>query len=208
MIRERHCLPLAHDDRVQRLDAYLCTYRMPSMSFEGEPRKDAWTLKVDPASTVECGLYDISGLAERGDHVAVRSVDKGTLDASWHHGIYQGESRVVHMRTAPGVKRISEVSLAEFIGTGLANDTYLDRAAIIAYEDDTPEFKATSSVIAAAATTEAAMSQGGGMFQGGCDGFAVWCRTGTCDDVAVTAELLASIPVSDPVLHQRQRCKL
>lgn len=166
-----------------------------------QPFMRALEMDLSPTSKTECGPYDLAGIAQPGDHIAVRSVTKGTTDVIWHHGIYMGNSQVVHMHPSGN---ISGVGLSEFAVTHITADTYIDKAAIVNYRGDSPQFKALTQIIASWTTSDPTMKsiEYDGL-RANCDGFACWCRTGRCEGPTVT-KLLANVPVS-PFLQKHPK---
>jgi len=137
------------------------------------------SLEVDltPINCTECDVLELVAMARRGDHIAVRSVNKNKPDVIWHHGIFINFRKIIHMHPDGN---ISAVAIQAFVRHAVGESgSYADRAAIINYVADSDIARSATCDRALSATVDEFMQSI--VYNGlkdNCECFAVWCRTG------------------------------
>ena len=134
--------------------------------------------------------------AAPGDHIAVRCVTNGKPDAIWHHGLYVGDNKLIHMHPEAN---ISEVGIDNFMRALPQANTYIDKVVVVEYSGDSPFAKQVAVKVAMWALRDDSMRKlTCNIIGANCECFAAFCRTGRLE-VDSVSEIMSS--VSAPCMY-------
>lgn len=144
-----------------------------------------------------------------GDHIAYRlgKIDKDGVrrpEVIWHSGIYVGGDSVIHMHPCGDISKVSMKTFMERDATH-----YTDAMGVVKYKDDDDIARAFTVVIAQFCTVDIDMQKiVYDKISRNCDGFATFCRSGRCEDIAVVNLFLRACAIhrTTTVCQHKSEC--
>lgn len=134
---------------------------------------------------------------QAGDHIAVPigtpSPERSSTRVPWHHGIYLGESKVMHMTgNSKEDACIQQEGIEHFLNSG--GYKYV---AIIQYPAAAAAAASRDATVRLARELQSAPQRAYDLLDYNCESFATFCRTGRCGGHAAVSQHLKSLPLKN-----------